>query len=149
MKKLQASYLAPLCWDQEMLVRHRPFSREVIVQYLRVSAPGKRELFERMLAQNVYLKNGMGAYLPRKQWNDLAWEMQYSELRDLFSYEMADAWEEWAINISKEVLSEYERREAIRAMLGVLISLRNEIDDSSCSLNSAMHNTNCLITPQG
>lgn len=89
-----------------------------------------KETFEKVLALQVYGTDGMHLYLDSSHdsW-DSAVRSAMSEhwVLDL----LHDPWSHWAQTIKEAALNDFERREAVRAMLGVLIQQkdRNRLND--------------------
>jgi hypothetical protein len=77
---------------------------------------------EQFLALSAYGEVGMYHYAPRSKRNRLAFEHSC----DWGTTPVGEAWSRWAKMIARAILSEFERSEAIREMLGVLIAQKNK-----------------------
>jgi hypothetical protein len=102
---------------------------DLIAAYINLSEDG-REYLESNLAGHVYGDTGMDHYTPGTALHKLASGHQQS-MCECISPSVGKPWAKWANMIKRSNLWEFERREAVREMLGVLISNKNKarLDD--------------------
>jgi hypothetical protein len=85
--------------------------------------PSKRELFQETLLQHAFLSEG-DAYIEWADWNECYRGASYIGLMKDVSQDAADAWFDWAAEISTESLSARTVREVILDFVGELVSCR-------------------------
>lgn len=90
--------------------------------YIRLTG-GRREV-EDLLLRHALLPLGLYSYVDWRDWNEVDRWSSWKLLMDKASEEMADAWYEWAFEISTMPMSRRARREAILKMVGHLVSYR-------------------------
>jgi hypothetical protein len=111
---------------------------QLIAAYVELQANDK-ETAERFLALQVYGEGGMYPYSASPE---DPWESQVPALTDecpLFYWEKP--WSNWAEEIRKSSLYDFERREAVRAMLGALIRQKDRVRLTGLDLGEAARTT--------
>jgi hypothetical protein len=103
-------------------LERRGKAEELIVAYVELDLPMK-EFFEQFLALQVYSEGGMQSYLPSSAGSEE--ETRPCSAEDGPSLYVFETWFDWAQEIKGAPLNHFERREAVRAMLGALIRLKD------------------------
>ncbi|MDR3737350.1 MAG: hypothetical protein P4L10_17720 [Acidobacteriaceae bacterium] len=110
-------------------------TKGLISAYVNLLAEGGRECVEEFLALQVYGEAGMGYYTPAPK------RRRVSSAEEPFMCEWVltvhNAWSKWAKIIKKANLREFERREAVREMLGALIQQKNKSSLENSELHQA------------
>ncbi|MBV8674284.1 MAG: hypothetical protein JOZ33_12685 [Acidobacteriaceae bacterium] len=104
-----------------------------ISAYVRLSEDDKVKV-ERFLALSAYDDAGMEHYVPHSTRHRVKSE---HSLSDFVSMPVRDAWSQWAKMVKRANLMEFERSEAIREMLGVLIAQKNRSSLTESELREA------------
>ena len=89
---------------------------------------------ERFLALSAYSDVGMDHYTPRSKRHRV--ESEHS-LCDCVTMPVREAWSQWAKMVKRANLWEFERCEAVREMLGVLIAQKNKYSLAESELREA------------
>jgi hypothetical protein len=111
---------------------------KLIAAYVELTEDFKEE-FERFLAFQVYGENGMQSYLPASDDGvDSAGQFLADEHSTVGLHE---PWAEWAQGIRRASLNDFERREAVRTMLGALIRQKDRFRFSGLELRNAAKGT--------
>jgi hypothetical protein len=98
--------------------RRLDLAAKLIAAYVKLSE-NRKERAEGFLALQVYREEGM---YPYRAFPENPWQSQVPSSTNecpLFSWEKP--WSDWAQEIRKSLLTDFERGEAVRAMLGALI----------------------------
>jgi hypothetical protein len=89
---------------------------------------------EQFLALSAYSDVGMDHYTPQPKHHRV--ESEHS-LCDCVTMPAREAWSQWAKMVKRANLSEFERCEAVREMLGVLIAQKNKYSLTESELRQA------------
>jgi hypothetical protein len=105
-------------------------TENLLSSYVNLSENG-REYVEQFLALQVYGDAGMDHYTPDFKRHRVE-SVDPHVLCECVKMTFQEPWSQWAKMITKANLWEFERREAVREMLGALISQKNKsrLDDS-------------------
>jgi len=105
-------------------------AENLISAYINLSE-NNREYVEGFLALQVYGDAGMGHYTPGRN-RRRAESVDEHVLCECVKMTFHEPWSKWAKMVTKANLWEFERREAVREMLGALISQKNKsrLEDS-------------------
>jgi hypothetical protein len=95
-----------------------------ISSYLNLPENG-REYVEQFLALQVYGDAGMGQYTPGPKRHRVESVDQHA-MCECVKMTVHEPWSKWAKMITRANLWEFERREAVREMLGTLINQKNK-----------------------
>jgi hypothetical protein len=113
-------------------------AKKLIAAYVKLQE-NDRETAERFLALQVY---GDGGMYPYSAFPEDPWESQVPSFTDecpLFFWEKP--WSNWAQEIRESSLNDFERREAVRAMLGALIRQKDRVRLTGLDLGEAARTT--------
>ena len=99
-------------------------AENLISAYVNLPETG-REYFEHFLALQAYGDAGMGHYTPGSN-RDRVESVDQHVMCECVMMTVYEPWSKWARMITKANLWEFERREAVREMLGALISQKNK-----------------------
>jgi hypothetical protein len=91
--------------------------------YSRLETSGRNEV-ENLLLRHAFLLGGRDSYVDWGRWNEIERWWSWKLLRDKASEEMANAWHDWAFEISKMPMSELARRDAILKMVRKFVILK-------------------------
>jgi hypothetical protein len=98
-----------------------------------------REYFEQFLASQVYGEEGMHSY---RAFPEDPWESQVpSSTYEYPLFFLEEPWSNWAQEIRESSLTDFERREAVRAMLGALILQKDRMHLTGLELREAARRT--------
>jgi hypothetical protein len=105
-------------------------TENLISAYVNLSENGKQYV-EGFLAAQVYGDAGMGHYTPGRK-RRRAEPVDEHLMCECVKMTLHEPWSKWAKMVTKANLWEFERREAVREMLGALIRQKNKscLDDS-------------------
>jgi hypothetical protein len=111
---------------------------KLIAAYVRLSEECK-EIFERFLADQIYGDDGMYPYrtFPEDPWASGAPSSTYEYSRFI----PHEPWSNWAQEIRESTLNDFERREAVRAILGALIRQKDRLRLTGLDLGDAARTT--------
>ena len=85
--------------------------------------PSKRDLLQETLLQHAFLSAGE-AYIEWAEWKGSPWAAAYVGLMDVISQDVAEAWADWAAEISTESFSARTVCEIILDLVGDFVCLR-------------------------
>lgn len=99
-------------------------TKDLLSSYVDLSE-GDREYVERFMALQVYGDAGMDHYTPGSKRSRIGSD-DPPVLCECLEMTFNGSWSKWANMIKRANLREFERREAVREMLGALISQKNK-----------------------
>lgn len=99
-------------------------AEKLISAYVNLSENG-RDYVEQFLALQVYGDAGMDHYIPGPNRHRVE-SVDHHVMCECVEMAVHEPWSKWAQMIKKANLWEFERREAVREMLGALISQKNK-----------------------
>jgi hypothetical protein len=108
-------------------------AENLISAYINLPENG-REYVEHFLALQVYGDAGMGHYTPGRK-RRRAESVDEHVMCECVMMTFHEPWSKWAKMVTKANLWEFERREAVREMLGAVISQKNK----ACLNDSELH----------
>jgi hypothetical protein len=110
-------------------------AEDLISAYVNLPETG-REYFELFLALQAYGDAGMGHYTPASN-RDRVESVDQHVMCECVKMTVYEPWSKWARMITKANLWEFERREAVREMLGALIGQKNKSRLNDSELHEA------------
>jgi hypothetical protein len=96
---------------------------ELLAVYAKL-AHSKRDLLQETLLKHAFLSAGDG-YIKLADWHEGYWRAAYIRLMDLTTQDVAEAWADWANEISTESLSARTVREIILDLVAELVRFRS------------------------
>ena len=110
-------------------------AENLISAYINLSETG-REYVEGFLAAQVYGDAGMGHYTPGRNRRRVE-SVDEHVMCECVKMTFHEPWSKWVKMVTRANLWEFERREAVREMLGALISQKNKSSLNDCELREA------------
>jgi hypothetical protein len=96
---------------------------KVCEAYARLKTEARREV-EDLLLRHAFLLNGRSSYANWGLWNQVDRRTSFLLLMTSASEEMANAWCDWAFEISTKPMSQHARRQAILSMVEKLVLIK-------------------------
>jgi hypothetical protein len=97
--------------------------REIMAVYAKLTA-SKRDLLQETLLKHAFLSAGE-AYIELADWHESYWAAAYRGLMDAINQDVAEAWADWAVEITTQSLSAKTVRELILDLVEELYRFRS------------------------